>query len=53
MGTTVLQRHIAVANRLPSFVLTADAGSMAVVLGHLFTGVTGFWDVGASVTQHL
>ena len=45
------QIGVAVANRLPSFALTADAGSMAVVLGHLFTGGTGFWDVGASVTQ--
>ena len=45
------QIGIAVANRLPSFSLTADAGSMAVVLGHLFTGGTGFWDVGAGVTQ--
>jgi NodT family efflux transporter outer membrane factor (OMF) lipoprotein len=45
------QIGIAVANRLPNFTLTGDAGSMAVVLGHLFTGGTGFWDVGASVTQ--
>ena len=45
------QIGIAVANRLPSFALTADAGAMAVVFGHLFTGGTGFWDVGASVTQ--
>jgi len=45
------QIGIAVANRLPSFALTADAGSMAVVLGHLFTGGTGFWDLGASVAQ--
>jgi NodT family efflux transporter outer membrane factor (OMF) lipoprotein len=45
------QIGIAVANRLPSFALNADAGSMAVILGHLFTGGTGFWDVGASVTQ--
>ena len=45
------QIGIAVANRLPSFSLTADAGSMAIVLGHLFTGGTGFWDVGAGVTQ--
>jgi NodT family efflux transporter outer membrane factor (OMF) lipoprotein len=42
---------IAAANRLPSFALTADAGSMAVVLGKIFTGGTGFWDIGASVTQ--
>jgi NodT family efflux transporter outer membrane factor (OMF) lipoprotein len=47
------QIGIAVANRLPNFALTADAGSMAVVLGHLFAGGTGFWDVGASVTQPL
>jgi NodT family efflux transporter outer membrane factor (OMF) lipoprotein len=45
------QIGVAVANRLPSFALTADAGSMAVVLGRLFAGGTGFWDVGASVTQ--
>jgi NodT family efflux transporter outer membrane factor (OMF) lipoprotein len=45
------QIGIAVANRLPSFALNADAGSMAVILGHLFTGGTGFWDAGASVTQ--
>src|SRR5579863_4750905 len=45
------QIGIAVANRLPSFALTADAGSIAVVLGHLFTGGTGFGDLGASVAQ--
>ena len=45
------QIGIAVANRLPNFALTADAGSMAVVLSHLFAGGTGFWDVGAGVTQ--
>ncbi len=45
------QIGVARANRLPSFALTADAGSMAVVLGHLFSGGTGFWDVGAGVAQ--
>ena len=45
------QIGIARANRLPSFALTANAGSMAVVLGHLFSGGNGFWDVAASVTQ--
>ena len=45
------QIGIAVANRLPSFLLTADAGTMATVLGHLFTDSTGFWDVTAGVTQ--
>jgi NodT family efflux transporter outer membrane factor (OMF) lipoprotein len=45
------QIGIARANRLPSFNLTADAGGMAVAFGHLFSGGTGFWDVGAGVTQ--
>jgi NodT family efflux transporter outer membrane factor (OMF) lipoprotein len=45
------QIGISIANRLPNFALTADAGSMAVVLGHLFSPGTGFWDVGASVAQ--
>jgi NodT family efflux transporter outer membrane factor (OMF) lipoprotein len=44
------QIGIARANRLPSFALTADAGSMAITLGKIFPG-GGFWDVGASVTQ--
>jgi NodT family efflux transporter outer membrane factor (OMF) lipoprotein len=42
---------VARANRLPSFSITADAGSMAVVLTHLASGSNGFWDVGAGVTQ--
>ncbi|MGA8064841.1 MAG: efflux transporter outer membrane subunit [Terriglobales bacterium] len=45
------QVGIARANRLPSFALTADAGSMAVVFGRLFSGGNGFWDVAAGVTQ--
>ena len=45
------QIGIAVANRLPGFALTADAGAMATVFTRLFAGGTGFWDVGASVTQ--
>ena len=31
--------------------LTADAGSMAVAFGRIFAAGTGFWDIGASVTQ--
>jgi NodT family efflux transporter outer membrane factor (OMF) lipoprotein len=45
------QIGIAIANRLPSFALTADAGSMAVVISRLFSGGNGFWDLGAGVTQ--
>jgi len=45
------QIGVAIANRLPNFSLTADAGSMAVIFSKLFTGGTGFWDVGANITQ--
>jgi NodT family efflux transporter outer membrane factor (OMF) lipoprotein len=45
------QVGIARANRLPSFALTADAGSMALIFSHMFTGGTNFWDLGAGVTQ--
>jgi len=45
------QIGIARANRFPAFDLTADAGSMATVLGHLVKEGAGFWDLGASVTQ--
>jgi NodT family efflux transporter outer membrane factor (OMF) lipoprotein len=42
---------VARANRLPSFVITADAGSMATIFSKLFTDSTGFWDMGAGVAQ--
>jgi NodT family efflux transporter outer membrane factor (OMF) lipoprotein len=45
------QIGIAVANRLPNFALTADAGSMAVAFGRIFAAGNGFWDLGAGVTQ--
>jgi NodT family efflux transporter outer membrane factor (OMF) lipoprotein len=45
------QIGVAVANRLPSFALTADLGSMALAIAGIFTGGTGFWDAGVSVTQ--
>jgi NodT family efflux transporter outer membrane factor (OMF) lipoprotein len=41
---------VAHANRLPSFALTADAGSMAVIFSHMFTK-GGFWDTGGGLTQ--
>ncbi|MGA8595194.1 MAG: efflux transporter outer membrane subunit [Bryobacteraceae bacterium] len=41
---------VARANRLPSFALTADAGSMAVIFSNMFTK-GGFWDTAAGVTQ--
>jgi NodT family efflux transporter outer membrane factor (OMF) lipoprotein len=42
---------VAVANRLPSFSLTADAGTMALVFSKMFSGGSGFWDLGGGVTQ--
>ena len=41
---------IATANRLPNFVLTANAGSSAAAASQLFASGTGFWGVGAAVT---
>jgi NodT family efflux transporter outer membrane factor (OMF) lipoprotein len=45
------QVGIAVANRLPNFMLNADAGSMALQFGQIFSSGTGFWTLAGSVTQ--
>jgi NodT family efflux transporter outer membrane factor (OMF) lipoprotein len=45
------QIGIATANRLPNFTLTADAGTMALTAGKIFSGGAGFWDLGANVAQ--
>jgi NodT family efflux transporter outer membrane factor (OMF) lipoprotein len=45
------QIGITTANRLPNFALTADAGTMALTAGKIFSGGAGFWDLGTSVTQ--
>jgi NodT family efflux transporter outer membrane factor (OMF) lipoprotein len=42
---------VARANRLPSFAITADVGSMALVFSKVFSSGTGFWDVAGGVTQ--
>lgn len=42
---------VARANRLPSFALTADIGSMAVIFTHMFAAGTGFWDLTGGATQ--
>lgn len=42
---------VAVANRLPNFQITADAGSTALRIAQVFTPGTGFWSLGAAVTQ--
>jgi NodT family efflux transporter outer membrane factor (OMF) lipoprotein len=42
---------VARANRLPSFNLTGDIGSMALAFGNIFSAGNGFRDVTAGVTQ--
>lgn len=44
---------VARANRLPSFSLTADVGSMALLFGKLFSSDTSFWDAGGSAEQYV
>jgi NodT family efflux transporter outer membrane factor (OMF) lipoprotein len=44
---------IATANRLPNFVLTANAGSSAAAINQLFNSGTGFWGLGATATAPL
>jgi NodT family efflux transporter outer membrane factor (OMF) lipoprotein len=44
---------IAIANRLPNIVLTANAGSTALAMDQLFTAGTGFWGIGAAATAPL
>jgi NodT family efflux transporter outer membrane factor (OMF) lipoprotein len=45
------QIGVAVANRLPSFTITADIGASALTLSRLTSSDAGFWDLGAQVTQ--
>ena len=51
MHSASAQIGIAVANRLPNFMLSADAGSMALKAGQMFSSGTGFWTLAGSVTQ--
>ena len=44
---------VALADMLPQFTISADTGSAALAINKLFTPYTGFWDVGASLTQTL
>jgi NodT family efflux transporter outer membrane factor (OMF) lipoprotein len=45
------QIGIAVASRLPNITLSGDLGSNALTAGQLFGAGTGFWDLGAGLTQ--
>jgi NodT family efflux transporter outer membrane factor (OMF) lipoprotein len=47
------QDGVALADMLPQFTITADLGSSALKIGQLFGSGTGFWDVGANLTQTL
>ena len=47
------QVGVAIANLLPQVTITGDVGSSATAMGDLFKAGTGFWSVGASLTQTL
>ena len=45
------QVGVAIANRLPSFALTANAGGAATQLANLFSQGNSFWSLSGAVTQ--
>ena len=45
------QVGIAAANRLPNITLSADAGTMALEAGKIFSGDAGFWTLAGGLTQ--
>ena len=47
------QVGVATANLLPQFTITRELGSSATALSDLFKAGTGFWSLGANVTQTL
>jgi outer membrane protein TolC len=53
MHVASAQVGVAIANMLPQFEIDAGAGSSALALHDLFSPYTGFWDLGASLTQTL
>ena len=42
---------VAIANRIPTITLTADAGSSPDAISQMFSGGNGFWDLTAGITQ--
>ena len=44
------QIGVAIANRLPNFELTGNAGSTALAIGQVFASGNGFWTLGAAAT---
>ena len=53
LHTASAQVGVALADMLPQFAITAATGSAALEIGKLFSPYTGFWDLGASLTQVL
>jgi NodT family efflux transporter outer membrane factor (OMF) lipoprotein len=47
------QVGVALAEMLPQFTISANTGSAALEIGKLFGPYTGFWTLGASLTQTL
>jgi NodT family efflux transporter outer membrane factor (OMF) lipoprotein len=45
------QVGVAVANRLPTFMLSGNAGRTAIEIGQLFTPGSSFWTLSAAVSQ--
>ena len=50
MHAASAQIGVAIANRLPNIMLTANAGSTALAIGQVFKSGTGFWGLGADLT---
>ncbi|WP_201314571.1 efflux transporter outer membrane subunit [Dyella sp. EPa41] len=50
MHAASAQIGVAVANRLPNIVLSANTGSTALAMDQLFKSGTGFWGIGADLT---
>ena len=49
MHAASAQIGVAIANRLPNILLTANAGSTALAIGQVFKSGTGFWSLGADL----
>src|SRR5215469_1182931 len=47
------QVGVALADMLPQFTISANTGSAALAIGSLFGANTGFWSLGASLSQTL
>jgi NodT family efflux transporter outer membrane factor (OMF) lipoprotein len=47
------QVGVTLADMLPQFTISADTGSASLEINKLFTPYTGFWSIGASLTQTL